>query len=190
MSQPEAFPYKITGPYGEAWITRAGREDLPEVLALFDESVAWLVARGQEAQWGTTPFSELPRAHDRFMQWVEAGALYVARVGGRLVGVVTLSETVPYYATHLFESFPDTAYYLEAFTTARSMSGQGIGRDLLRWADQYALQHGKTTIWLDCWAGKPALPNYYQAAGYIPRQEFNVGEWRGLLMEKQLSTQK
>ena len=186
MTQPEGLPHKITGSYGEAWISRAESCDLPEALALFDESVAWLVARGQEAQWGTTPFSQLPRAHERFTGWIEAGALFVARTGEKMVGVIALSDTVPKYVLHLFESFPDTAFYLEAFTTSRSYVGQGIGRDLLCWAEEYALQHGRTTIWLDCWAGKPALPNYYQGAGYAPRRTFKVGEWQGLLLEKKL----
>jgi hypothetical protein len=30
------------------------------LLALFDDAVAWLVARGQTAQWGSEPFSARP----------------------------------------------------------------------------------------------------------------------------------
>ncbi|HEX8597957.1 MAG TPA: GNAT family N-acetyltransferase [Chloroflexia bacterium] len=187
IDAPPASPHTITGPYGEASITRATADDLPEVLALFDEAVVWLVERGQEAQWGKVPFSRLPGAHARFNQWIEAGALYVARIDDRMVGTVALSETPPQYAARFFDGFPATAFYLEAFTTKRWMSGQGIGRDLLRWAEQYAVEHGKASIWLDCWAGKPALPNYYQAAGYIPRREFALGDWQGLLLEKPLA---
>ncbi|MDQ3928328.1 MAG: GNAT family N-acetyltransferase, partial [Chloroflexota bacterium] len=192
MTRPQAIdalpvsPGRIAGSYGDAWITRAESADLAEVLALFDEAVAWLVERGQEALWGTVPFSQLPRARERFAQWIEAGALFVARVEGRIAGTIALSETPPHYAARFFDGF-HAAYYLEAFTTARSMSGQGIGRDMLRWAEQYALEHGKVAIWLDCWAGKPALPDYYRSAGFIPRREFALGEWRGMLLEKPLA---
>ena len=34
--------------------------DYDALLALFDEAVAWMVARGQEGQWGSRPFSERP----------------------------------------------------------------------------------------------------------------------------------
>jgi hypothetical protein len=33
--------------------------DAGAVLALFDEAVRWLVARGQTGQWGTEPFSSV-----------------------------------------------------------------------------------------------------------------------------------
>jgi GNAT superfamily N-acetyltransferase len=84
------------------------------------------------------------------------------------------------------EAFPETALYLEALTTKRSLAGRGIGREILRWVDEYALQHGKTAIWLDCWADSGALVSYYRNAGYEPRGQFGVKEWRGQLFEKQL----
>lgn len=180
------FPHKLTGSYGEALVGRATADDLQSILALFDEAVVWLASRGREGQWGTTPFSDMPGSYHRFMQWIDSDALFVVRIGGNIVGTVALSETLPQYATGLFDSFPITAYYLEAFTTSRSLAGRGLGRDLLRWAEEYAREQGKTTIYLDCWAEHPDLPGYYEQAGYLPRTEFNVGEWRGLLFEKEL----
>lgn len=180
------FPHNLTGSYGDALVGRATTDDMPAILALFDEAVTWLVSRGQEKQWGTTPFSEVPSFRERFTQWLDAEALYVARIAGSLVGTIALSETVPTYATHLFDSFPASAFYLEAFTTSRSLAGRGLGRDLLRWAEQYAAAQGKSTIYLDCWAESPRLPDYYKQAGYVPHTEFNVGEWRGILFKKQV----
>lgn len=39
----------------EAQIRSGGHEDAPWLLALFDEAIEWLVARGQAGQWGAEP---------------------------------------------------------------------------------------------------------------------------------------
>ena len=55
---------------------RPGRpEDARTVLALFDEAVAWLVARGQPGQWGTEPFSAFPARVERAEAWASSGGL-------------------------------------------------------------------------------------------------------------------
>ncbi len=180
------FPQQINSPAGTLEIRVAAAADLPEVLGLFDEAVVWLNERGVTGQWGTTPFSAQPRSGPRFMGWIDAGALFVARLAGRIVGTVALAEGPPAYAAHFWPEFPATAYYLEAFATARSRKGQGIGGALLAWADTYARQQGKTSIWLDCWAGSLALVAYYTRAGYTPVRPFAVGDWQGQLFERVL----
>src|SRR5689334_22115890 len=127
------FPQPISGPFGTLEISVAQPKDLSEVLGLFDDAVAWLNARGVTGQGGTTPFSAAPRSEPRFMGWITPGALFVARQEGRIVGCVALAEQPPTYAAHLWQTFPATAYYLEAFTTARDRAGEGIGTALLAW---------------------------------------------------------
>jgi GNAT superfamily N-acetyltransferase len=163
---------------------------LSEVLGLFDDAVAWLNARGVTGQWGTTPFSASPRSVPRFMGWITPGALFVARQGGRIVACVALAEEPPTYATHVWPHFPATACYLEAFATARDRAGEGIGTALLAWAEGYARQQGKDTIWLDCWADSPGLVAYYQRAGYTPTGTVTVGESRGQLFRKALGPEQ
>jgi GNAT superfamily N-acetyltransferase len=180
------FPQPISGPFGTLEISVAQPDDLPEVLGLFDDAVAWLNARGVTGQWGTTPFSASPRSGPRFMGWITPGALFVARQDGRIAGCVALAAQPPTYAAHFWREFPATAYYLEAFATARDRAGQGIGRALLAWAEATARRRGKDTIWLDCWADSPGLVAYYQRAGYTPTDTVTVGEWRGQLFHKAL----
>lgn len=57
---------------------------------------------------------------------------------------------------------------------------------MLQWTEHFALEAGKTTIWLDCWAENAALVRYYEQVGFIPRSEFFVKAWRGQLFEKSL----
>ena len=181
-----AIPQEMPGSHNTIEMTLARPNDLDEILALFDEAVVWLVSHGIEKQWGTTPFSELPRMRERFIAWIGQGVLFTAYNNDQLVGTLVVSETAPAYVAHLWQSFPISALYLEAFITARSRAGQGIGRIVLQWAEQYAIQSHKTTLWLDCWAENQALCRYYEQAGFIPQSEFFVGEWRGQLFEKPL----
>ncbi len=181
-----AIPQEMPGSHNTLEMTRARPNDLGVILALFDEAVVWLVSHGLEKQWGTTPFSELPRMRERLVAWIDQGILFTARSHDQLVGTLVVSETAPEYVAHLWQSFPTSAFYLEAFMTARSRAGQGIGRVALQWAEQHAIQANKTTLWLDCWAENHALCHYYEQAGFIPQGEFFVGEWRGQLFEKLL----
>ena len=43
-------------------LRRGGPDDAAGVIALFDEAVEWLVARGKTGQWGSEPLSR--NAHD------------------------------------------------------------------------------------------------------------------------------
>jgi GNAT superfamily N-acetyltransferase len=180
------FPQELTGPHETLLITPAQREDLPEVLALFDETVAWLVSRGIVDQWGTAPFSEHQSRWAQFQRWIDRGAMFVARHHNKIIGTLAVGGEAPWYLTRYYPEFPPSAFYLEAFTTSRSVAGRGIGRTLLQWAEQYTLQSGKSELWLDCWADNPDLCCYYQGAGFVPREQFNVGEWRGQFFDKQL----
>lgn len=183
------FPQELTGPHETLLIMPAQRKDLPEILALFDEAVAWLVSRDIVDQWGTAPFSEQQSRWAQFQRWIDWGAMFVARQHNghenRLVGTLAVGDEAPWYLSRYHE-FPSSAFYLEAFTTSRSVKGHGIGRTLLQWAERYTLQAGKSELWLDCWADNPALCNYYQKAGFVPGELFYVGDWRGQFFDKQL----
>ncbi len=41
-------------------IRRGSAEDAGVVIALFDEAITWLVARGQRGQWGSEPYGQTP----------------------------------------------------------------------------------------------------------------------------------
>lgn len=168
-------------------ITRASKEDLWPILSLFDEAVVWLNQRGREKQWGSEPFSASPALQEQFMGWINQETMFVARLAEDIVGSLALSPVAPPYIADRWESFPASAFYLEAFVTKRSLAGQGIGRALLRWAERYTRESARTTIWLDCWGENADLVRYYQRMGFVPRGEFMVREWRGQLFEKELA---
>lgn len=168
----------------ELRITPAREEDLDEILALFDEAIEWLGARGLSGQWGTRPTSELPQMQNRFREWIERGSLFVARSDGELVGTVAVGAGVPAYAAEVLAPLPGPAFYLEAFATTRRHAGSGIGAQILSWAEEYTTRQGQRYLRLDCWADNPGLCAYYKRAGYRAIDEFFVGTWRGQLFEK------
>lgn len=182
-----AFPHIIQSPGGELAVAPATQYDLLPLLKLFDETVTWLNARGLGKQWGSELFSTSLDRHQQFQRWINTGVFFAARQQGRIVGSLALNPTPPWYIAKRWHAFPASAFYLEAFTTTRTRSGQGLGHALLQWAEHYTLACHKTTIWLDCWADNPILVHYYQQAGFIPHEIFLVQAWRGQLFEKQLA---
>jgi len=180
------FPQTIQSPGGELSVAPATQKDLLPLLKLFDETVNWLNAHGQANQWGSELFSTSLDRHKQFLQWIHDEAFFAARIQGKIVGSLALNLTPPWYIAKRWEVFPLSALYLEAFTTSRAHAGQGLGRALLRWAEHYTLEIGRTAIWLDCWADNPTLVRYYQQAGFTRHEIFLVHEWHGQLFEKQL----
>src|SRR5258708_35820785 len=174
-----AIPQEMPGSHNTLEMTRARPNDVGVILALLDEAVVWLVRNGLEKQWGTTPFSELPRMRERLVAWIDQGILFTARSHDQLVGTLVVSETAPEYVAHLWQSFPTSAFYLEAFMPARSRAGQGIGQVALQWAAQSAIQANKTTLWLDCWAEDHPLCASYEHAGFMTQGGYFVCERLG-----------
>jgi GNAT superfamily N-acetyltransferase len=177
----------ISTPLGDVQVHAATPNDLPRALTLFDDAVAWLVARGIPGQWGTEPFSSLPHMHRRFAGWIDRGDLYLFELGDELVGSVAVSEVVPAYAAEACQGLPRPSRYLEAFTTSRRLAGTGLGAAILRWAEAHAGSDGAVYMRLDCWSGNPELIAYYERQGYVPVKELSMGAWRGRLFEKRLA---
>jgi hypothetical protein len=65
-------------------IEQGGAADAQRLLGLFDDAVAWLVARGQTGQWGTEPFSARPAQVARVRGWAAliGHAAQLARAAG------------------------------------------------------------------------------------------------------------
>lgn len=66
--------------------------DLPVLLDMFDEAVAWMVARGNTEQWGTEPWSAQPRRVDRVRGIVARADLVSRRHAGKRIGARLLDH--------------------------------------------------------------------------------------------------
>jgi GNAT superfamily N-acetyltransferase len=146
-------------------------EDAAIILALFDDAVAWLVARGQPGQWGTEPFSAFPARVEKAREWAASGGLFVAGEG---TGMIVLGGHPPHV-----EPPPRPELYIEALVTSRAHKGEDIGGALIRHAIAHTREQGLDLLRVDCWAGAPGLVAWYEAQGFAKTGSFEVKGWRG-----------
>jgi GNAT superfamily N-acetyltransferase len=163
-------------------VIRAGTPaDFPALLALFDEAVAWMVARGQPGQWGEEPWSQVPRATERVREMAAHPGLWIAQDAGEVVGAVIIGSA----PAHV-EAVAEPEAYLELLISSRRHAGRGIGSRLVEHARQVARERGVALLRVDCWAGAPDLVGYYERQGFRRSGTFDVGGWRGQVFEQRL----
>jgi GNAT superfamily N-acetyltransferase len=165
-------------------MVRAGRaDDGAAVLALWDAAIAWLVARGQEEQWGTEPASARRPARDMVRQWAAGAGLRIAELDGEPVGASVIVRSRPEYVPPTVQS----ETYLLFLVSDRARTGLGIGSELVRRAAADARRAGSEALRVDCWAGAPDLVAWYERQGFTRTVTFPVGDhWRGHLLEMPL----
>jgi len=164
-------------------IRRASEADAPAVLALFDEVIEWFVSIGNLQQWGSEPWSTVPR---RITQVTDACALPGAWVAHNEHGVVraflALGESMPYVPA---PTGPEL--YVRVLVASRDVRVRGIGRRLMAFADEQARAAGLDHLRVDCYGGGNGdLVRFYESCGYTRIAPFNVDGWPGMLLGRQL----
>lgn len=160
-------------------IRRGTLDDLPAVLALLDEAVAWLVERGQTGQWGTEPWSERADASGRIRAMVAEGELWLAEKEGQPVGALIVGERPRHVP-----AVDRPELYINLLVSARRHAGEGIGARLIATAIDRA---GVNLLRVDCWAGSPKLVGWYESQGFNRSGTFELRGWRGQVFEMELS---
>ena len=168
-------------------IRRAGRDDVPAVLALLDGATEWLVARGRTDQWGTEPHSTSPRRVEQITGFADDGGLWVAEADDRVVGALAVGDALPYAPPAT-----EPELYVRLLVTDRASAGQNIGGVLLDHARELAREAGVDLLRVDCFAGGDgALVRYYEKQGFTRTQEFavprvNDSDWLGQVLAQRL----
>lgn len=167
-------------------IRRAGRDDVPAVLALLDGATEWLVARGRTDQWGTEPHSTSPRRVAQITDFADSGGLWAAEQDGRVVGALSVGPALPYVPPT-----DEPELYVRLLVTDRKLAGHGIGSTLLDHARELAREAGVGLIRIDCFAGGDgALVRYYEGQGFTRTEAFavpvNDSEWLGQVLAQRL----
>ena len=154
-------------------------DDEGALLALFDEAVAWMVARGQPGQWGDRAFSERPETRARVREFAESPGLWIAERGDEPLGALIVGVRPPHVAP-----IDRSELYIELLISSRRHAGNGIGARLARLADEIAVERGVEVLRVDCWAGAPTLVGFYEAQGFTRSGVFDVRGWKGQVFEK------
>lgn len=139
---------------------------LPVVLEILEEARQWLNTKGIN-QW---PF---PFTSEWVNKRIENQEFFVANIDQETVAVFRLLNTDP----SIWEENANDAIYIHSLAVRRSWQGHRLGRDLLRWAEDYTLQNHRSYLRLDCMAENSALCQYYEQAGFIACQikEIQIG---------------
>jgi len=160
-------------------VVRAGTErDAPAVLALFDEAMRWLVARGQTGQWGTEPWSARPSAVARVHAWARSPGLRIGEApDGAPVGALVLGRRPAWVA-----AVAEPELYVEALVSSRARAGEDVGAQLVRLAVGEAIRRDAKLLRVDCWAGAPGLVGWYERQGFTATSTFTKDGWRGQVL--------
>ncbi len=162
-------------------IREGGPGDTAIVLALFDEAIEWLVARGQTGQWGTEPFSS---RDDRVMaaaEWAASGGLRIASLDCAPAGAIVIGAR-PRWVSPVDRS----ERYVEALVTSRRLAGRDVGGALVRRAAEEARAAGVSLLRVDCWAGAPPLVAWYERQGFRRSGTFDFKGWPGQVLSMEL----
>jgi GNAT superfamily N-acetyltransferase len=154
--------------------------DAPALLALFDDAVAWLTARGQTGQWGSDPFSTNPRRRESAQGWASGGGLWFAHApDGARAGAIVVGEAPDYVPP---ADVPEL--YVLVLLTAGAYRGAGVGAALIEHAAALARERGAQRLRIDCWDGVPELPAAYVRLGFTRTGSFDVGGWPGAVLQR------
>jgi len=161
---------------------RPGDEtDAPIVVTIFNEAVAWLVARGQTGQWGAAPFSERPGIRERVRGFMIGGGLHIAERDGAPVGVLVVGPAPAYVPP---ASVPDL--YIILLLSSRRLAGHGIGHALVTRAVELGYERNAEILRVDCWAHAPGLVRWYEKEGFERSGRFELNGWQGQVFTMQL----
>jgi GNAT superfamily N-acetyltransferase len=170
-------------------IRPGGPGDIAAVLALGDEAVTWLNARGNTQQWGTAPWTGNDKREAKIADQARGRGMRIAEdQGGLVLGAMVITEIAPAYVPPAAER----ELYVNLLLVSRRHRGQGIGAALIEHARQEAAARGIGLIRVDCWAGQDgSLVRAYEKYGFSRVQEFTValpaGPWPGMLLGMRLA---
>jgi N-acetylglutamate synthase-like GNAT family acetyltransferase len=164
----------------EIVFTRAGGNDLAEILRLLKEAAIWLKMKDINywKDWIDPP--------EKFINWIKLGfernEFYLIKQGDSIIGCFRLSEN-----DELFWGKQDSpAYYVHSFTIDRKLNGKQLGIRVMKDIEKLCKELNKKYLRLDCSSTIPALKQYYENFGFSAVGETMVHGEKLTLYEKEI----
>lgn len=119
---------------------------------------------------GVAPWRPREGVHSAVREWFEESvdatggdqAVFVARIGAGVVGMVAVSEQRHWSGT--------LDAYVGELVTAADLEGRGIGRTLLARAEQWARDRGLSRLTLETGAANARAREFYARLGYLDEE--------------------
>lgn len=168
----------------DTMIRRATADDVPAVLRMFDEIIAWFVSIGNDGQWGTEPWSTQERQIRRVTEACALPGAWIAEhPDAGVIGILVLGEAMGYVPAAV-----EPELYVRLLLAARDPRARGIGRRLLAFADDEAREAGVDRLRVDCYGGGSGdLVRFYESCGYERIEAFDEDGWPAQLLGRTLA---
>ena len=142
-------------------VSPAGLHELEAVWSLVKEAVAHMNTLGNP-QWGP----DYP-TRDHFLQALEARELYAARdEAGAVMGTMVLNTCEEAAYAPLPWSFPSPALVVHKLAVPPRCQRRGVGRALLRFAQDFGREEGLASIHMDTYCLNHRMQRLLEGEGF------------------------
>jgi ribosomal protein S18 acetylase RimI-like enzyme len=146
------------------YLRRLKEEEFDQFYDIYLDAFEWLKVKGVR-QW------LVPISKNIYQEQQLRGENFGYFISCDLRGIISIAKKVTKYWTVYLGDVP--RWWISTLAVASSYHGMGIGREMVKAAEDYIQTLNGEEIFLDCVDEKEFLPLYYRNLGYnvIARQE-------------------
>ena len=119
---------------------------------------------------------------ETFLDQISRGEVHIGLVDGRAAGTFVLQWSDVFW----WGEKPPDAGYVHKFAVRPAYAGQGVGGEMLSWAEARARSMGKRFLRLNCIAADGKIRDYYEKAGFVRVRDVMGPKALATLYEKPL----
>lgn len=135
--------------------------DMDEILRIQNEGEAWNVAKGFMPLASRYSSKEKKEFFERHLAESE---IYLFKNDTEAVGLVRIQWKDPIFWGDA--GWDPLAAYVHGLTIAEAWHGEGLGKWILKWAENFMREKGMKFCRLDCMKENVKLCSYYESLGY------------------------
>jgi len=142
-------------------ITKAVPENINHIMSLIDAAVKAMITSGLY-QW-----DEHYPNQDIITEDIAAGSLFKISEKGKITGIIVLNEQYfPEYNALTWEDDKGRFLVVHRLCIHPDCQGKGLGKKLMKFAEEYALKNNYSSIRLDTFTKNQTALGLYDALGY------------------------